>query len=79
MRAYTYTARRRHQKTAEKSAVALFKPYKAVVSHFTGAIDRFDARRLFVSYNGVYGRGIAWEYAPPYPPKVSEGQAGCPF
>lgn len=49
--------RRRHQKTAKKGAVALFKPYKAVVSHFTGAIDRFYARHLFVSYNGFYGRG----------------------
>ena len=33
--------RRRHQKTAKKGAVALFKPYKAAVSHFMGAIDRF--------------------------------------
>ena len=71
--------RRRHPKTAKKDAVALFKPYKAATRHFTGAVDRFYVKHLFVSYKGFYGRGRAWEYAPPYPPKVSEGTAGGPF
>ena len=79
VRAYTYTARRRYLKTAEKGALALFKPYKAATSHFTGAIDRFYVRHLFVSYKGVYGRGRAWKAYPHTPPKVSEGTTGCPF
>lgn len=59
-RVYVYVhkpTRRRHQKTAEKGAVTLFKPYKAATSHFMGAIDRFIVRHIFVSYRRVYGRG----------------------
>lgn len=72
-------ARRRHQKTAEKGAVALSKPYKAATRHFTGAIDRFYVRHIFVSYRRIYGRGRARGYTPHTPPKVSEGMTGCPF
>lgn len=79
MRACTYTARRRHQKTAEKCAFALFKPYKAATSHFMGAIDRFYVRRLFVSYRRVYGRGRAWEYAPHTPLGYQRERQGVHF
>lgn len=78
-RACTYTARRRHQKTANKCAVALFKPYKAVVSHFIGAIDRIYVRHLFVSYRRVYGRGRAWEYAPHTPLRYQREWQGVHF
>lgn len=71
--------RRRHQKTAEKDAVALFKPYKAATRHFMGAIDRFYVRHLFVSYRGFYGRGRAWEYAPHTPPRYQREWQGVHF
>lgn len=76
---YMYTARRRHPKTAKKGAVTLFKPYKAVVRHFMGAVDRFYVRHLFVSYKGIYGRGSAWEECPPTPPKGEKGIMGGKF
>ena len=79
VRACTYTARRRHQKTAKKGAVALFKPYKAATSHFMGAIDRFYIKHLFVSYRRVYGRGRAWEYAPHTPPRYQRERQGVHF
>ena len=79
VRACTYTARRRHQKTAEKGALALFTPYKAVVSHFTGEIDRIYIKRFFVSYRRVYGRGRAWEYAPHTPPRYQRDRQGVHF
>ena len=69
-RVYVYVhkpTRRRHPKTAKKDAVALFKPYKAPTSHFTGAIDRFYVRHLFVSYKGFYGRERERGYAPHTP------------
>ena len=72
-------ARRRHQKTAKKGAVALFKPYKAATSHFTGAIDRFYVKHIFVSYRRVYGRGRAWEYAPHTPLGYQREQQGVRF
>lgn len=71
--------RRRHLKTAKKGAVALFKPYKAVVSHFMGAIDRFYARHLFVSYRRVYGRGRERGYAPHTPPRYQRERQGVHF
>ena len=79
VRVCTYTARRRHQKTAEKGAVALFKPYKAATSHFTGAIDRFYARHLFVSYRRVYGRGRERGYTPHTPPRYQREWQGVHF
>lgn len=79
VRACTYTARRRHQKTANKCAFALFKPYKAPTSHFMGAIDRFYVRHIFVSYRRVYGRGRAWEYTPPIPPQGIRGNGRVPI
>lgn len=78
-RVCTYTARRQHQKTAEKDAVALFKPYKAVVSHFMGAIDRIYVRRLFVSYNGFYGRGRARRVYPHTPLRYQRERQGVHF
>ena len=79
---YMYTAeptRRRHQKTAKKGAVTLFKPYKAVVSHFMGAIDRFYVRHLFVSYRGFYGRGRERGYTPHTPPRYQRERQGVHF
>lgn len=81
-RVYVYVhkpTRRRHPKTAKKGAVTLFKPYKAVVSHFTGAIDSFYVPACFVSYRRVYGRGRAWEYAPHTPPRYQREQQGVHF
>lgn len=71
--------RRRHPKTAKKGAFALFKPYKAVVSHFMGAIDRFYVPTCFVSYKGFYGRGRAWEYAPHTPLRYQREWQGAHF
>ena len=71
--------RRRHQKTAKKGAVILFKPYKAATSHFMGAIDRFYVRRLFVSYKGFYGRGRARGYAPHTPLRYQRERQGVHF
>ena len=71
--------RRRHQKTAKKGAVPLFKPYKAVVSHFMGAIDRFIVRHLFASYNGFYGRGRAWKVYPHTPLGYQRERQGVHF
>ena len=71
--------RRRHQKTAKKGAFALFKPYKAVVSHFMGAIDRFYIKRLFVSYKGFYGRGRERGCAPHTPPRYQRERQGAHF
>ena len=71
--------RRRHQKTAEKGAFALFKPYKAAVSHFMGAIDRFIVWHLFVSYNGFYGRGRERGYTPHTPPRYQRERQGVHF
>lgn len=74
-----YTARRRHQEIAKKGAFALFKPYKAVVSHFTGAIDRIYIPICFVSYRGFYGRGRAWEYTPHTPLRYQRKRQGVHF
>ena len=71
--------RRRHLKTTNKCAFALSKPHKAPARHFTGAIDRFYIRHLFVSYKGFYGRGRAWEYAPHTPPRYQREQQGVHF
>ena len=81
-RVYVYVhnpTRRRHQKTTKKGAVALFKPYKAVVSHFMGAIDRFYARHLFVSYNGFYGRGRERKVYPHTPLRYQREWQGVHF
>lgn len=81
-RVYVYVhkpTRRRHPKTTNKCAFALFKPYKAPTSHFMGAIDRFYARYVFVSYRRVYGRGRAWEYAPHTPLGYQREQQGVHF
>lgn len=81
VRVYVHTepTRRRHQKTANKGAVALFRPYKAVVSHFTGAIDRIYIKRFFVSYKGVYGRGRERGQAPHTPPRYQRDRQGVHF
>lgn len=71
--------RRRHQKTATKGAFALFKPYKAPTSHFTGAIDRFYVRHIFVSYKGFYGRERERGYAPHTPPRYQRERQGAHF
>ena len=71
--------RRRYLKTAKKGAVALFKPYKAPTSHFTGAIDRFYVRYLFVSYRGFCGRERERGYAPHTPPRYQRERQGVHF
>ena len=71
--------RRRHPKTAKKGAFALFKPCKAVVRHFMGAIDRFYVRHLFVSYKGFCGRERERGYAPHTPPRYQRERQGVHF